>query len=223
MPAQPSTIASARSSSMRRGDLGRDAFPRRAARPLQFEHRHAGGAHRGAAEGEPVAQQVLFEHGNGARQRGHHAEPAGDQRRQVIGGLADADHRRPGQRPRRVEAGVVEAGDDVRVGARRLALADFGEQARQAERPVEEALDRDRPARRGRRRDLGPRRRRPFGREHATLAVIDAVVFGIDDPDAHGRSGDLRRRAAWRRSRTMVASASRMMRNENAVVTVPSA
>ena len=40
------------------------------------------------------------------------------------GGLADADDRRIRQRARRIEPGIVEAGDDMRVRARRLALPD---------------------------------------------------------------------------------------------------
>ena len=57
------------------------------------------------------------------------------------------DDRRVGERARRIEPGVVEAGDDVRVGALRFALRDPLEQARHREGIVIGALDRRRSER----------------------------------------------------------------------------
>jgi hypothetical protein len=63
----------------------------------------------------------------------------------VKGRLPDPDHRRVGDRARRIEARIVEAGDDMRVRALAVGLANTSEHAGHGERLVVKALDRDRP------------------------------------------------------------------------------
>jgi len=109
---------------------------------LQRQHRNVGRADSRTARRQTVALEVLLKDRDGASKRGDHAESSGHQRRQMIGGFTDADHRRVGQRSGCVEAGVVEAGDDVGIDAGLPGGKDFGEEARQTQRSVEEALDR---------------------------------------------------------------------------------
>ena len=69
--------------------------------------------------------------------------------------LADADDRDGGHGAGGIEAGVVEAGDDRRVGAAALARGDLDQQAGHGQRLVVIALDRGRPHGRGDGDDLG--------------------------------------------------------------------
>ena len=62
-------------------------------------------------------------------------------------GFADADHRRVGERARRVEPGVVEACDHMRIRAFRFAFLDALEQSRHREGVIVGALDRGRAER----------------------------------------------------------------------------
>ena len=74
MPAQPSTIASAPSSSSARGDLITDARARVGRRIVQGEHRNVGGAHTSASAVEAIAAEVVLDHRDRARERGDDGE-----------------------------------------------------------------------------------------------------------------------------------------------------
>jgi hypothetical protein len=71
-------------------------------------------------------------------QRRHDAEFRRDLARHMERGFADANHRRQGRAPRRLESGVVETGDDERVCVARL--ADLIDETWNGERLVEIAL-----------------------------------------------------------------------------------
>ena len=55
--------------------------------------------------------------------------------------LADSDHRRKRQRARGIEAGIVEAGDDMCINALRLGRGDALQHARNRKRSVIIAFD----------------------------------------------------------------------------------
>ena len=100
-------------------------------------------------------------------------------------GFADPDHRARRERTRRIEPGVVEACDDMRVGALRFALLDAREQAGHREGIVIGPLDRGRPERGLDRADDGirPRGLRGGCRDH--LGHRGGRVR-IDDVQSHG-------------------------------------
>ena len=108
---------------------------------IQFEHRHLGGAHAGAAPVEPVFQKVCLDGRDGARQRGDHRETVTQKAGEMKRRLTNSDDRRVGGAACRLKPGIVEARHDMPRDALRLALGDFGQQARHAERLVVIALD----------------------------------------------------------------------------------
>ena len=180
IPAQPSTIASAPSSR-----LARVRFPptvsraprrpdRRAREPALRRRARA----RSAARGR-ISIEIGLDRRDRARQGGHDAEAMGDQRGQMKRRFADADDRAARAAARRLQPGVVEAGDDRGVDARRLALDDFLDHARRGEGLVEIAFDRRGPARRIDRDDL--RSARPAAARAASpiRAVMPALVLGL--------------------------------------------
>ena len=119
MPAQPSTMASARSSRIAARDLRGDLAEGVGVALLEREHRDLGGADAGAALGEAVFPQIMLDRHDGDTERRHHGKARRDQARHVEAGFADADHRRFRRGARGVEAGVVEAGDDMARPRRR--------------------------------------------------------------------------------------------------------
>ncbi len=84
----------------------------------------------------------------------------------------------------RIDAGVVEAGDDVAVVAGGLALAHLVDQARHRERLVVVALDAGRPHA-GETAVISVPGAATACAAWPIFSVIESVVFGIDDEDAH--------------------------------------
>lgn len=154
----------------RGGDLRGDLAESISIALLEREHRDLGGADASAALGETVFPQIMLDRHDRDTEGRHHGKTRRDQARHVEAGFPDADHRRFRGGTRGVEAGVVEAGDDVGVGAVAVGVADAAEHAGHGEGFVVKALDRD--------------------RAHRGLARIDQSV---GQGDAACRSGDLRR------------------------------
>ncbi len=113
-------------------------------------------------------------------------------------------------------------GDDVRVDSVDLAFADFLQQPGQTERAVEVSLIEAGPS-----ADVAATISVPAlaaaRAATAILSVIVAVVLGLRRVSASPAQAASSCRARRRRRMVIVASATRMIRNENAVVTVPSA
>ena len=142
MPAQPRTMASARSSSMARRILAGDLGAALGVAFFEVEDGDVGGADAGAAMGEAVADEVVLDGRDRAGEGGDDGELVGEDGGEVEAGLADADDRGGGEAAHGVEAGVVEAGDHHAVDA--LGVADHVEEAGDRDRLVEVALDADR-------------------------------------------------------------------------------
>ena len=87
----------------------------------------------------------------------------------VISGLADADDRRTRRAARSIEAGIVETGDDMRVGAGALGLRNPRQHSRHGKRAVVISLDRGRTEFRLARHNLDARRRGGFRRRGDAL------------------------------------------------------
>ena len=218
MPAQPSTIASAWSSS----SAARSGGAACRARPNPDPRAPA-----------PECRRRAPGHGRPCRSAGRDARsarasaPASSRRekrwaRSRPSPAPPRRCRRPGcaaMRARRIEAGIVEAGDDGGSRARPFAVGDLREQAGHGQRLVVIALDRGRPHARGRRNDLGAGRRHA-ARRRGDRRVIEAVVLGLT---TRMRIRLVRRAGRRRLTSTMAPSVPAMTRKENSVVTVPSA
>ena len=147
MPAQPSTMASARSSRLARSisaEMLRAASDRGI---LEREHRHLGGAHAGAAARRGRIQQIVLDRpGWSATSVVTTEKRARDQARHVEGGLANAD--RPAPSPTaRAASRPVSSKQAMMCAPRRPSprpCAISAEQARHGEGLVVIALDRDR-------------------------------------------------------------------------------
>ncbi len=166
-------------------NLRADARTRIRGRIVELQHRHIGRAHARAAPLQTVAQQIVFQHRHRTRERRHHGKAVRQQAGEMKARFADADHRRIRQCARRIEPGVVETRDHMRVRALRVALGDAREDARHREGIVIGALDRGRAERGFHCTDdrIGPRglsgsRRDGFGHGRGGVAV--------DDVEAHG-------------------------------------
>lgn len=77
--------------------------------------------------GGPVARDQILDDRDRAGQGGHDREPRGDGHGHLHPGLADADDGAGGDLARGVQAGVVEAGDDVSMRTTSLCLGDQGQ------------------------------------------------------------------------------------------------
>ena len=219
MPAQPSTIASARSSSSARAISPRSFAGRAGGRIIERQHRNIGGPHARPA-GHAVAVDQMFDRHARALHRRHHGEALCDEGGGRERRLADADHGNARHRARGVQPGVVEAGDDGGVGAFALAPGDLDQQSRHRQCFVVVALDRDRAHRRGDGNDFA-RRRGHRARSRGDRRGHAGGGVGVDDEDAH--QGHVRRRARRRLSQAMMPSVAAMTMKEKTVVTVPSA
>jgi hypothetical protein len=95
------------------GDFGAGVF----IALLQCQDRDFSGANACTSLGQAVFSQIVLDRHDGDAQRGDHCKASGNQARGVEGRFSDADHRRAGDRASRIEACVVEAGDDMRIRA----------------------------------------------------------------------------------------------------------
>jgi hypothetical protein len=168
-----------------------DLSPRVGGRVIQFQNRNVGGSYLGAAPVKAVTQQVALDHRNGPRQRRHDAETNGDQARRVEGRLADSDDRLGRQRTGRIEAGIVKAGDNVRVCACRFTLGNPLQQSGHGISIVIDTLDRCRAKSGGLGADPRARTRNGSGGFRDRLRHRSGGV-GIDNVEKHGPVRKLR-------------------------------
>ena len=171
MPAQPSTMASARSSLDRGSDLIGDFAERASSLRSSSASTGTSAARTRAQRSARPYFRKLFSIGTmeTLKRRDHRKTPR-NQACNVEGRFSDADHGRPGDRAGRIETCIVETGYDMGIRAIAVSIANAAEHARHRECLVVIALDRY--------------------RSHIRLTRVDD---GAGQCDGAGSGGDLRR------------------------------
>jgi N-carbamoyl-L-amino-acid hydrolase len=111
---------------------------------LQGEHRQFRGTHAGATTGKAISQEIILNDWDGSRQGGHDRKLGPEHAGEMECRLGNTNDRRMRHRPRRIETGVIETGNHMRISTGLLRLQDPDEHTGHRKGTVHKAFDRRR-------------------------------------------------------------------------------